>query len=410
MSTTTTTVRTRSASKSNKINNVAAEENNNNIKQSATLAAQQHSESLNTRGDKKNFTWSYSDEPHATRRRLILEKHPEIYDLFGPEPLTLPICFLIISIQLFTAYSLRNSEWYILFICAYLIGGTLNHSLQLAVHELSHNLAFTNQIFNKMLALSCNLPTGVPSAITFQKYHMDHHQFQGVDGIDTDVPTTWEVNWFTNMILKVLWVIAQPLFYALRPVLVKPKPVGHWEMINWVMCMSFNVIIYYFFGIKSLSYLVSGTLLGLGLHPSAGHFIAEHYEFVKGQETYSYYGFWNFFNFNVGYHNEHHDFPKVAWSRLPSVKRIAPEFYDTLPHYTSYVYVIYKYITDSEVGPFARIKRLAPNTITNSTSEMDNLSNLKIANSKSQSPTFRIMCCSLAFCTISAMIYAAFTT
>jgi len=182
MATTTTTVTARSASKSNnKTNNNNNNGGDSNVKQTATLAAQQYSESVNTRGDKKNFTWSYSDEPHATRRRLILEKHPEIYDLFGPEPLTLPICALIISIQLFTAYSLRNSDWYILFICAYVIGGTLNHSLQLAVHELSHNLAFTNQIFNKFLALSCNLPTGVPSAITFQKYHMDHHQFQGVD-------------------------------------------------------------------------------------------------------------------------------------------------------------------------------------------------------------------------------------
>ena len=41
--------------------------------------------------------------------------------------------------------------------------------------------------------------------------------------------------------------------------------------------IAFDCAIYYFFGGKAIFYLVFGTLLGMGLHPMAGHFIAEHY-------------------------------------------------------------------------------------------------------------------------------------
>lgn len=83
----------------------------------------------------------------------------------------------------------------------------------------------------------------------------------------------------------------------------------------------------------------------------------EHYNFVKGQETYSYYGPLNFFSFNVGYHNEHHDFPFVPGSRLPLLRAMAPEYYDNLPHHTSWVKVIYNYIMDPAIGPHSRVKR-----------------------------------------------------
>ena len=123
--------------------------------------------------------------------------------------------------------------------------------------------------------------------------------------------------------------------------LVPPRPPhsqdpGFWEKVNITIQITFDLLIYNFYGFKGLLYLICGTLLGMGIHPVAGHFIAEHYVMNKGQETYSYYGCLNWLTFNVGYHNEHHDFPFIAGTNLPKVRAIAPEFYDELPHYHSW--------------------------------------------------------------------------
>jgi len=312
--------------------------------------------------DPTSFTWAETDEPHATRRQLILQKYPQIRELFVTEPLTFVIVCGIFTIQITTAYLIRNQPIWLVLICAYVIGGTLNHSLQLASHELSHNLCWSSITMNKLTAIFSNFVTGFPSSITFQRYHMDHHQYQGVDEIDTDIPSSFETNNFVNTAAKTFWLFLNPIWYAFRPLFYKPKPLSLWEIINWIAQLTFNITIIYTLGVQPMVYLVTGTLLGLGLHPAAGHFIAEHYEFVRGQETYSYYGPLNYVNFNVGYHNEHHDFPRIPWSKLPLVKQIAPEFYD-LPSYSSYITVMYNFITDATVGPWSRIKRAQPDSV-----------------------------------------------
>merc|ERR1712154_321924 len=307
---------------------------------------------------KDEFEWVYSDEPHSTRRKEILKAHPEIRKLFGAEIKTFYIVLAVSISQLWIASWIGSSSWTVWFLVMYIYGATVNHSLQLANHEISHNLVFEGNLWaNFFLGIFANVVTCVPSSVTFRYYHMDHHIYQGVDVIDTDVPCEWELKTFTSSPLKFLWMICQSIAYALRLVIVNPKPLTKWQVLNAVIIFSCDVIIFRYVGLWGFLYLSIGSLCGLGLHPAAGHFIAEHYVFVKGYETYSYYGCLNYVNFNVGYHNEHHDFPKIPWSRLPRVREIAPEWYNHLPHHDSYVKVIWNYITDPEIGPWSRIKR-----------------------------------------------------
>ena len=133
------------------------------------------------------------------------------------------------------------------------------------------------------------------------------------------------------------------------------------EFFNWMVVLTFDYTIYYLFGFKAISYMILSTILGLGAHPMSGHFIAEHYETISGQETYSYYGPLNYQTYNVGYHNEHHDFMRVPGRLLPKIKEIAPEFYD-MPHYTSWCRVLYDFVMFDKVNGFSRIKRTVKET------------------------------------------------
>merc|ERR1711998_731305 len=121
--------------------------------------------------------------------------------------------------------------------------------------------------------------------------------------------------------------------YAFRPMLVKPHlvPKDGWLVLNWCVQLTFDAAIIYWLGVNGFLYFLMSTLLAGSIHPTAGHFISEHYVMEGETETYSYYGPLNMLAYNVGYHNEHHDFPNIPWSRLPKVRQIAPEFYDNLP-------------------------------------------------------------------------------
>ena len=56
---------------------------------------------------------------------------------------------------------------------------------------------------------------------------------------------------------------------------------GTADVVNVALVVGFDAAILYFMGFKALMYLLVGVVLGGGLHPMAGHLIAEHYMFLK---------------------------------------------------------------------------------------------------------------------------------
>ena len=303
------------------------------------------------------FLWSNHPEPHAARRREMLKLYPQVKDLYGPCPRTKYICTLLVLTQCGLAFFLRDASWWLILVLAYAVGGVINQALLLAIHELSHNLAFERPVANRIFGLFVNLPIGVPVAAAFREYHLLHHTHQGTDRLDTDVPTNFEARWVKGPLRKLTWVLFQGFAYALRPIFLVPLKPNRWVILNLFTQVLFDWLVYHFWGVKSLAYFPISALIVMGLHPIAGHYISEHYVTHPPQETYSYYGPMNRLAFNVGYHNEHHDFPYIAGSRLPKLRALAPEYYDSLVAHRSWTKTLWDYITCDDLSATSRIKR-----------------------------------------------------
>ncbi|RYO92314.1 hypothetical protein DL766_001909 [Monosporascus sp. MC13-8B] len=320
----------------------------------------------------RDFFWTYTEEPHRTRRLAIIKAHPEVTKLCGPEPLTKYVVFLVVGIQVLCAWALRSTAFlsWRFWALAYVVGATANQNLFLAIHEISHNLAFRSAAANRLLAVAANLPIGVPYSASFRPYHLTHHKSLGVDGLDTDLPTALEAALLDSVLGKAFFCTFQIFFYALRPMCVYRVPFTWVSALNVAAQLAFDYAVLRTLGPQSLLYLLLSSFLAGSLHPTAGHFIAEHYVYetvtptqadpdnrVPVPETFSYYGPLNLLTYNVGLHNEHHDFPAVPWTRLHKLHEIAREFYADLPQHRSWSYVIWQFIFDESIGLRCRVKR-----------------------------------------------------
>ncbi|SOV09300.1 related to dihydroceramide delta(4)-desaturase [Ustilago sp. UG-2017a] len=310
-----------------------------------------------------DFLWMHTEEPHRSRRTAILKAYPEIRKLMGYEPLTKYVSLSVLLLQLSIAVylsrytSLHPFSWKLLLI-AYAIGGTANQNTFLAIHEITHNLAFRGLKANRLWAILVNASIGVPYAMAFKPYHLEHHKYLGEDGTDTDLPTRLESILLGNVLGKTFFATFQIFFYALRPGFVRTQRPTIWHGLNLAFILSFNTVLVKLAGWNALLYLLLSSFFAGSLHPCAAHFIAEHYMFGGiQQETWSYYGPLNILAYNVGYHNEHHDFPSVPWTRLPELRKMAPEFYDCLPRHESWPMVTVRFILGDDSGLWARCKR-----------------------------------------------------
>ena len=210
---------------------------------------------------------------------------------------------------------------------------------------------------NRLLGIFCDFALVFPGAMPFRKYHLLHHLHMGEPDLDADMASVPEARFIGNVWWrKALWMLFFGISQGLRPGKIKGiQMFDGWTVFGFLAVIAVDVAIVFLLGPVALLYLALSMLFGLGLHPLGGRWIQEHYVTTPGQETYSYYGPANVLAFNVGFHNEHHDFMNVAWHRLPEIRKRAPEFYDDLASYRSWTALLLRFIFDKNLSPFSRI-------------------------------------------------------
>ena len=128
-------------------------------------------------------------------RRLTLA-FSQVTKLCGPEPLTKYFVLAVVALQVMFAVCLHNTSMLSLkfVLAAYVIGATANQNLFLAIHEISHNLAFKAPLANRLFAVFANLPIGVPYSAAFRVSNSTvcikslYYKTNGVSALSFDPP------------------------------------------------------------------------------------------------------------------------------------------------------------------------------------------------------------------------------
>jgi sphingolipid 4-desaturase/C4-monooxygenase len=298
-------------------------------------------------------------QQHITRHRDILRAHPEVRELTGVTPASLIWILTLVFIQFVLAFAVGDRPWWLRLSVAYVAGATIDHALWVLIHECTHNLVFRSPTANKIAAIVANGPLVLPAALSFRKYHVLHHQHLGELDFDADVPGPTEARVVRTSFAKALWLAAfggvQGLLRTHR--LTQISFMDRWIALNMAIQVAAMALLYAYAGTGPMIYLLLSSIFAVGLHPLGARWIQEHFVFEGEQETYSYYGPLNRVCFNMGFHNEHHDFVTIPWSRLPALKAAAPEFYDTLYAHRSWTRLLFRFIFDRDCGLYDRVVR-----------------------------------------------------
>jgi sphingolipid delta-4 desaturase len=300
---------------------------------------------------------------HNDIRRAVLERKPELRDLFGPDSRVALAVPLILAIHWATAWAVSETNLLVVFLVAFLFGQVVLHSAGALLHETAHRLVFRQRWLKLGFDLGLELIlASFARQLTYQHEHItSHHPYLGEyerDYEHEDIcrymarrafrdrhPLYQRLLTAAELFVHLLpfgFLLADeifPRFYRRatgQPVkdvkrnigATKPLPVEKWLFIG--VSLGVNVLLFAAFGFLGWLYHIwsLSIFLGKGGVTNLGQSLSEHPDGDDENPTKSTYWWGNWILFNTGYHHEHHTFPNVACLRLPALKAGAPDAFD----------------------------------------------------------------------------------
>ena len=88
----------------------------------------------------------WGTETHSRRRKLILQKYPQISQLLKPtKPYSIILATLVITLGMVVCYYVKvlpvlnqDASWPVFLFVTYWVGGTIGHTLHVLIHDFTH--------------------------------------------------------------------------------------------------------------------------------------------------------------------------------------------------------------------------------------------------------------------------------
>jgi len=81
--------------------------------------------------------------------------------------------------------------------------------------------------------------------------------------MDPDLPSRFEIKYIKGVGMKMLFLIVLPIFYGIRPLIVRPIPPNAYEVINLVSVFFVDYLVYSMLGGNALGWMLLSTYFGL---------------------------------------------------------------------------------------------------------------------------------------------------
>ena len=299
---------------------------------------------------------------HNDMRRQAIAAHPELRDVNGADPRTVFALPVLLALHWGMAWLVSDASILVIFVAAFFVGQLVIHATGGLVHETAHKLIFREP--RPKLAFDIGLEWILGSygkQLTYQHEHLTSHHpyigeyerdyehedicaFQSRMRLRHDNPVVQHVLTGFTLVLHALplgfligdevlprlnaWISGRPQKDPQRRIEATQPPAWQMRLFIGVSILS-NLTMLLLLGPWALLYHLWALSLFLGKLGiwNLGQSLSEHEGTDDQAPSRSTYGWINWLLFNTGYHNEHHTFPNVAWTRLPMLARTAPEVF-----------------------------------------------------------------------------------